>query len=75
MATAQRRLVGPVNKWRSPNLYWLRLSRWQNRMSGKVVKGNAIAVKPEDSTEVWRLLGSLELLSVNEKIELANLDR
>ena len=43
------------------------------QMSGKVVKGNAIAVKPEDSTEVWRLLGSLELLSVGEKIELANL--
>ena len=43
------------------------------QMSGKHVKGNAVAIKPEDSIEVWRLLGSLELLSVREKIELGDL--
>ena len=43
------------------------------QMSGKPVKGNAIPIKPEDSIEVWRLLGSLELLSVREKIELGDL--
>ena len=43
------------------------------QMSGKPVKGNAVPIKPEDSIEVWRLLGSLELLSVREKIELGDL--
>ena len=43
------------------------------QMSGKPVKGNAVPIKPEDSIEVWRLLGSLELLRAQEKIELGNL--
>ena len=43
------------------------------QMSGKPVKGNAAPTKPEDSIEVWRLLGSLELLPAKEKIELGNL--
>jgi len=43
------------------------------QMAGKPVKGNAAAIKPEDSIEVWRLLGSLELLNVREKIELGDL--
>jgi len=42
-------------------------------MSGKPVKGNAVPIKPEDSIEVWRLLGSLELLPAREKIELGEL--
>ena len=43
------------------------------QMSGKPVKGNAVPIKPEDSIEVWRLLGSLELLPAREKIELGDL--
>lgn len=43
------------------------------QLSGKPVKGNAVPVKPEDSIEVWRLLGSLERLSLREKIELGDL--
>ena len=43
------------------------------QMAGKPVKGNAVPIKPEDSIEVWRLLGSLELLAVREKIELGDL--
>lgn len=43
------------------------------QMAGKPVKGNAVPIKPEDSIEVWRLLGSLELLNVREKIELGDL--
>lgn len=33
----------------------------------------AIALKPEESHEVWRLLGSLELLPVHLKVELGNM--
>ncbi|MCA9122960.1 MAG: Hsp70 family protein [Planctomycetales bacterium] len=33
----------------------------------------AIAMKPEESHEVWRLLGSLELLPVHLKVELGNM--
>lgn len=43
------------------------------QMSGKPVKGNVVPLKPEDSIEVWRLLGSLELLPVSEKIALGDL--
>lgn len=43
------------------------------QMSGKVVKGSAVALKPEESVEVWRLLASLELLPVTDKVELGDL--
>ncbi len=43
------------------------------QMAGKVVKGSAVPLKPEESMEVWRLLGALELLSVKQKIELGDL--
>ncbi len=33
----------------------------------------AIAMKPEESHEVWRLLGSLELLPINLKVELGKM--
>lgn len=45
----------------------------EKQTAGKPVKGNAVAIKPEDSIEVWRLLGSLELLNAKEKIELGHL--
>lgn len=43
------------------------------QMAGKPTKGNAVPIKPEDSIEVWRLLGSLELLPARDKIELGEL--
>ena len=43
------------------------------QMSGQPVKGNAAAIRPEESVEVWRLLGSLELLGESKKIELGNI--
>lgn len=42
------------------------------QMSGQRVKGNAIPFRPEETVEVWRLLGSLELLSGQIKIELGD---
>ncbi len=49
------------------------LRAFAKQMAGKTVKGNAVPIKPEDSVEVWRLLGSLELLPVKDKIELGDL--
>ena len=45
----------------------------EKQMSGKPVKGGATPIRPEDSVEVWRLLGSLELLPESQKIKLGNL--
>lgn len=45
----------------------------QKQMSGTPVKGGAAPIRPEESVEVWRLLGSLELLPVSQKIELGNM--
>ena len=43
------------------------------RLEGLPVKGNAVPIPPDESVEVWRLLGALELLSEAQKIELGNL--
>ncbi|MEZ6089218.1 MAG: Hsp70 family protein [Pirellulaceae bacterium] len=52
---------------------WIAALRGLHRKSmGKPV-GNAASLKPEESVEVWRLLGSLELLNVRLKIELGNI--
>lgn len=40
--------------------------------SGKKGKSNAAVLRPEESVEVWRLLGSLELLPTVYKTELGN---
>ncbi|MFK7768193.1 MAG: Hsp70 family protein [Mariniblastus sp.] len=45
----------------------------EKQMSGKPIKGGAIPVRPEETIEVWRLLGSLELLPESQKIFLGNL--
>ncbi len=42
------------------------------QMEGKSIKGS-IPIRPEESMEVSRLLGSLELLSLHQKAELGNL--
>ncbi|MEE2639671.1 MAG: Hsp70 family protein [Planctomycetota bacterium] len=41
------------------------------KLSGGKVK--AATIRPEDTTEIWRLLGSFELLHVDRKIELAKM--
>lgn len=40
------------------------------QMAGQKIKGNPVLLRAEESIEVWRLLGSLELLPVELKIEL-----
>jgi hypothetical protein len=45
----------------------------EKQLSGKPMKGGAVPIRPEDSMEVWRLLGSLELLPESQKIRLGNL--
>jgi molecular chaperone DnaK (HSP70) len=45
----------------------------EKQMSGKPVKGGAVPLRPEETVEVWRLLGSLELLPEQQKIKLGNL--
>ena len=45
----------------------------EKQMAGKPVKGKVVPVRPEESIEVWRFLGSLELLSEFQKVELGNL--
>ena len=52
---------------------WIAAMRGLHRTSiGKPI-GNAASLKPEESVEVWRLLGSLELLDIRLKIELGNM--
>ncbi len=43
------------------------------QMAGNAPKGGAVPLKPEESAEVWRLLGALELLPVKQKVELGDL--
>jgi hypothetical protein len=43
------------------------------QLSGNPMKGGAVPIRPEESVEVWRLLGSLELLPETRKVELGNL--
>jgi molecular chaperone DnaK (HSP70) len=49
------------------------LRQLSKQMAGKPAKGNAVPIKPEDSIEIWRLLGSLELIAAQDKVELGNL--
>ncbi len=45
----------------------------EKQMAGKPMKGGALPVRPDESVEVWRLLGSLELLSDDQKNRLGDL--
>ncbi len=49
------------------------LKALEKQMTGRPVKGGAVPIRPEESVEAWRLLGSLELLSEAQKIELGNM--
>jgi hypothetical protein len=43
------------------------------QMSGKPIKGSLNVIRPEEAAELWRLLGSLELLPIETKQELGEL--
>ena len=43
------------------------------KMTGQKVKNTTVLLRPEESVEVWRLLGSLEWLPVDTKLEIGNL--
>lgn len=43
------------------------------KMTGQKVKAGNVILRPEESVEVWRLLGSMELLSPAVKQEIGNL--
>ena len=43
------------------------------KMTGQKVKAGNVLLRPEESVEVWRLLGSMELLSPAVKQEIGNL--
>ncbi len=71
-----RRLGGGLSRGQQSALaepLFASLRALQKQMAGKPVKGGATPVRPEESVEVWRLLGSLELLPEAQKIELGNL--
>lgn len=43
------------------------------KMRGEKIKNNAVLLRPEESVEVWRLLGSMELLAPGVKQEIGRL--
>ena len=43
------------------------------KMRGERIKNNTVLLRPEESVEVWRLLGSMELLSPEVKQEIGQL--
>ena len=43
------------------------------KMTGQKVKAGNVLLRPEESVEVWRLLGSMELLSPTVKQEIGKL--
>lgn len=71
-----RRIAGGLSRGQQVALAEPQMSSLRalvKQMSGRPIKGGAVPIRAEDSVEVWRLLGSLELLSERQKIELGNL--
>jgi hypothetical protein len=71
-----RRVAGGLTKGQQLALAepWLTSIKTMTRqLKGKPGKQTAGGLRPEESTEVWRLLGSLELLPVPQKQELGEL--
>ena len=71
-----RRLAGGLSRGQQAalaNPILAQLRALAKKMKGQKVKGNAIALRPEESVEAWRLLGSLEWLSVNNKQQLGDM--
>ncbi len=68
-----RRLSGGLSRGQQASLanpLMASLRALVKQMAGKPVKGGAVPMRPEESAEAWRLLGSLELLPVQTKTEL-----
>lgn len=71
-----RRLAGGLSRGQQSALaepLIASLKALEKQMAGKPIKGGATPIRPEDSIEVWRLLGSLELLPESQKVYLGNL--
>ena len=69
-----RRLAGGLSRGQQAALASKIMPTVRNlalQIEGKRFKG--IALKPEESSETWRLLGSLERLPVSDKVYLGNL--
>jgi molecular chaperone DnaK (HSP70) len=70
-----RRLSGGLSRGQQLSLAdpWMAsLRALAKQMSGKASSGGAIPLRPEESSEVWRLLGSLELLPAATKMEIGD---
>ena len=71
-----RRLGGGLSRGQQSALaepLFSSLRALEKQMAGKPIKGGAIPIRPEESVEVWRLLGSLELLPEAQKTSLGSL--
>ncbi|MDG1872278.1 MAG: Hsp70 family protein [Mariniblastus sp.] len=71
-----RRLGGGLSRGQQSALaepLFSSLRALEKQMEGKPIASTAAPIRPEESVEVWRLLGSLELLLEPQKIKLGNL--
>ena len=71
-----RRLAGGLSKGQQSAIAEPLLSSVRamaKKLRGEKVKGALVLLRPEESVEVWRLLGSLELLSPAIKKEIGDL--
>lgn len=71
-----RRLAGGLTRGQQSSIanpLLASLRGMARKLRGQRVKGSTVLLRPEESVEVWRLLGSLEWLSVTNKQELGDL--
>lgn len=71
-----RRLGGGLSRGQQSALaepLFASLRALEKQMDGKPLKGGALPIRPDESVEVWRLLGSLELLPEDQKTWLGDL--
>jgi molecular chaperone DnaK (HSP70) len=71
-----RRLGGGLSRGQQSALaepLFASLRALEKQMAGKPMKGGAPPVRPDETVEVWRLLGSLELLPEDRKIQLGDM--
>jgi hypothetical protein len=71
-----RRLAGGLSRGQQAAIVEPLLSSVRamaKKMRGERIKNNTVLLRPEESVEVWRLLGSMELLSPEVKQEIGQL--
>lgn len=70
-----RRIAGGLSSGQQAAIAegWIAAVRGLHRKATGRAIGNAAPLKPEESVEVWRLLGSLELLPTVHKIDLGKI--